>query len=499
MADQLILAIDQGTSGSKAVVFDTTGVIVAKATAPLQSIYPRPGFVEQNPREIADSVLRAVGMCISKLEKDHRSSRDITCCGISNQRETFVLWDAAGAPIGNAVVWQCRRPVEICSRLKGTDTEQQIRERTGLIVDPYFSGTKVMWLHEHYDTAREAIDRGEARFGTVDSWLLHVLTGGTQYLTDCTNACRTLFFNIDTLDWDHVLLDALGLSSLRLPAVRRSVSAFGATDFAGRLPRPIPITAMIGDSHASAFGQACFAPGSAKVTMGTGSSILMNTGTSRPRSDHGMVSTICFSTATRVDYALEGIIVSCGSTLTWLRDQLRLFSDVSELARAAEHVSDSGGVYLVPGFAGMGAPHWRMDSRGSLHGLSFASTREHVLRAALESIPYQVADVIHAMVADAGVPLTEIVADGGISQNGFVMQLCADLLGATVVNRGLEEVSALGAASLAGLGHGLYDSLDDITRLTATPTAYRPEAEDKERVHTGYEGWKRCVAQELHP
>jgi glycerol kinase len=493
MSDQLILAIDQGTSGSKAVVFDTTGAIIAKATAPLQSIYPRPGFVEQNPREIVDSVLRAVGMCIGKLEREHRSAREIVCCGIANQRETFVLWTEDGKPIGNAVVWQCKRPIDICNRLKGSATEELIRTRTGLLVDPYFSGTKAIWLHEQNDQARSAIDAGTALFGTVDTWLLYSLTGGARFLTDYTNACRTLFFNIDTLAWDPELLDSFTLSSLRLAECRHSAAPYGETDFGGRLPRPVPITAMIGDSHASAFGQACFSPGAAKVTMGTGSSILMNTGAKRPHSSSGMVSTICYSTADQVAYALEGIIVSCGSTLTWLRDQLHLYSDISELEKAADRVPDSGGVYLIPGFAGLGAPYWRMDSRGSLQGLTFASTRDHVLRAALESIPYQTADVIHAMVADSGVKLSQLVADGGISQNGFVMQLCADLLDTTVVNRGIEEVSALGAAALAGLGHGIYRSLDDIAALATRPAAYLPE-ETQEHARAGYAGWQACMA-----
>jgi glycerol kinase len=402
------------------------------------------------------------------------------------------VWDREGKPLANAVVWQCKRPVAICGRLKEQGVEQEIHQRTGLIIDPYFSGTKVMWLYENNDLVRRAVDTGNACFGTVDTWLLYRLTGGKQYRSDYTNACRTLFFNINDLSWDQTLLDTLGLGGLVLPEVQGSASSFGRTDFEATLASPVEIGAMIGDSHASAFGQACFEPGAAKVTMGTGSSILMNTGSQRKKSSTGMVETICFSTGDRVDYALEGIIVSCGATLTWLKDQLGLYSDVSELEPAAESLVSSDGVYLIPAFAGMGAPHWKMDARAVMAGLTFGSTRNHVMRAALESIPYQIADIICSMEADSGIKLRELVADGGISKNGFVMRLCADLLEASVVQRGIEEVSALGAATLAGLHKGIFPDLNAVKALESNPATYMPR-EDRAAAQTAYQGWRQAV------
>lgn len=488
MSNELMLAIDQGTSGTKAVLFDKRGAIAAKATVPLKSLYPQPGFVEQNPEEIFRTTIEAVKACVAQAP----SGSSIAVAGISNQRETLLLWDRAGKPLANAVVWQCKRPVAICNRLKEQGVEPEIHRRTGLIVDPYFSGTKVMWLYENDESVRRAVDDGNACFGTVDTWLLYRLTGGKRYRTDYTNACRTLFFNINDLSWDQALLDMLGLGGLVLPEAQSSASSFGETDFDGTLSSPVEIGAMIGDSHASAFGQACFDPGAAKVTMGTGSSILMNTGSQRKKSNTGMVETICFSTADRVDYALEGIIVSCGATLTWLKDQLGLYRDVAELEPAAESLESSEGVYLIPAFAGMGAPHWKMDARAMVSGLTFGSTRNHVMRAALESIPYQIADIICSMEADSGIKLRELVADGGISRNGFVMRLCADLLKTSVVQRGIEEVSALGAATLAGLHKGIFSDLDALRVLESTPLTYTPR-EDHTDAQTGYRGWRQAV------
>jgi glycerol kinase len=335
---------------------------------------------------------------------------------------------------------------------------------------------------------------GRARFGTVDTWLLHRLSAGAAYATDYTNACRTLLFNIDKLEWDRTLLGKLGLARLRLPECHPSAHSFAQTDLEGLLPHPVPLTAMVGDSHASAFGQGCFEPGSAKITMGTGCSVLMNTGRSRSRSSHGMMATLCWSTPERTDYALEGIIVSCGATLTWLRDQIRLYRETSELDQACRRATSSNGVYLVPAFSGLGAPHWRMDAAGSIQGLTFAAGRDHILRAALESIAFQVKDVLDAMAADAGVTSAGVVADGGISANAFVMQLAADLLGVTVTQRGIEEVSALGAACLAGLGNGLYGSLADLSALETRPVVYGPGL-GREAALSIYKGWQAAVAR----
>jgi glycerol kinase len=495
MSGEFILAVDQGTSGTKAVIFDLNGTVVAKATEPLTSYFPRPGFVEQDPVEIYGNVLASVKVCLKKFED--ATSADlgaIVTCGISNQRETFVLWDESGQPLCNAIVWQCKRSVGICDRLKGTELEHQIRQRTGLIVDPYFSGTKLLWLCESDPHVAEAIRAGKAFFGTVDTWLLYKLTSGRRHLTDHTNASRTLLFNIDQLDWDTHLLAEYGLSDLRLPQVRPSSSEYGVTDFDGLLPGAIPISAMVGDSHAAAFGERCFAPGTAKATMGTGCSILLNTGTKRVTSEAGMVTTICWSTPGRVDYALEGIIVTCGATINWLRDSMGLFADSRETEEMALSVEDNAGVHLVPAFSGLGAPHWKMDLRAAILGLTFGCDKNHIVRAALESIPYQIKDVIVAMEQESGVRLQELKVDGGITSNAFVMRFLADLLKTNVVNIGIPDVSALGAASLAGLQRGIFADVDQLEQLSMSGQTYSPRPE-AQAADASYEGWKKAVRQ----
>jgi glycerol kinase len=491
-----ILAIDQGTSATKTVIFDRQGEVVCKASAPLASAYPRPGFVEQDPEAIYRSVIDSVRLCLDALRGIGRSARDLTACGISNQRETFLLWDEAGRPITPAVVWQCKRSVAVCERLRAQGLGAEIQRRTGLIIDPYFSATKLLWLVDNDPAVRHAVRSGRARFGTVDSWLLYRLTRGACHATDYTNASRTLLFDIEALGWDPWLLREWGLEALRLPTPRPSSFPYGESDFYGLLARPLPISAVIGDSHAAAFGEGCFSPGTAKATLGTGSSLLMNVGSRRMRTRGRTVSTICWSTADRVDYALEGIVVSAGSTLAWLRDALGLFADARETEAMARAVPDSGGVHLVPGFSGMGAPWWRMDARGAVTGLTFGTTRNHIVRAALESVPYQVADVITAMEADSGVRLAELATDGGITANGFVMQLLADLVGAPVVTMGLEEVSALGAALLAGLGAGIYRDVEELAGLDRPRRVLLPgpgAAAARER----HAEWREAVAKAL--
>ena len=473
MKDKYILAVDQGTSATKTVVFDSLGQIAARASAPLASSFPRPGFVEQDPEAIFRSVLESVGACLDLFRG--RVSDDLSgirACGISNQRETFVLWDQKGIPLAPAVVWQCKRSVEICERLRSSGMEEEIRERTGLLIDPYFSATKIIWLIENESHVRTEIDAGRALFGTVDAWLAFRLTRGQTYATDHTNASRTLLFNITKLEWDKRLLSEWHLEGLRLPEVHPSSHHYGETDFEGRFPAPIPISAMIGDSHAAAFGEMCFTPGTAKATMGTGSSIMMNVGQHRSAIRGALVSTICFSLKDRVDYALEGIVVSCGATIAWLRDQLGMLAESRDSESMARAVPDDGGVYLVPAFSGLGAPWWRMDLRAAIVGLTFGSTKNHIVRAALESIPYQIAEVIAAMEADSLVKLTELKVDGGITENGFVMQFLADLLPAAVVRNELEDVSALGAAMLAGLETGLFRDLGAFTEFQNAPRRF---------------------------
>jgi glycerol kinase len=497
MKDRYILAIDQGTSATKTVIFDSAGQIAARASASLASSFPRPGFVEQDPEAIYRSVLDSVGSCLDSFRG--RISDDfsrILACGISNQRETFILWDRKGTPLAPAVVWQCKRSVDICERLRSSGIGEEIRERTGLLIDPYFSATKLIWLAENERRVRKEIDSGRAFFGTVDAWLAFRLTGGKTHATDHTNASRTLLFNITQLDWDRRLLAEWHLEGLRLPEVHPSSYFYGETDFDGLLPTSIPISAMIGDSHAAAFGEQCLTPGTAKATMGTGSSIMMNVGQRRLAAHGAMVSTICFSMKDRVDYALEGIVVSCGATIAWLRDQLGMLVESRDSESMAREVPDNGGVYLVPAFSGLGAPWWKMDLRAAIMGLTFGSTKNHIVRAALESIPYQIAEVIAAMEADSLVRLTELKVDGGITENNFVMQFLADLLPADVVSNGVEDVSALGAAGLAGLEAGLYPDLDALAGFRRAPRRFTagPQSADAKKCQRE---WKKAVTKLL--
>jgi glycerol kinase len=497
MSEIYIMAVDQGTSATKTVVFDTCGRIVAKATEPLKSYFPRPGFVEQDPVEIYQNVLTSVKMCLDRFRE--AVSHDLTkikACGISNQRETFVLWDRSGRPFSHAVVWQCKRSVDVCSRLKETGLEKEVNNRTGLIIDPYFSGTKMIWLYENNPRVKNAIDSGEVYFGTIDTWLLFKLTGGKSYCTDYTNASRTLFFNINDLQWDTYLLDKFNLRNLNLPQPHPSSYSYGQSDFEGLFPDKINLSALIGDSHAAAFGEGCFSAGTAKATMGTGSSILLNTGSRRIQSENGMVTTICWSLPHRVDYALEGIIVTCGATMNWLRDQLGLFTDNRQTQKIALSIEDTNGVYLVPAFSGLGAPHWKMDAKAAILGLSLGCDRNHVIRAALESIPYQMKDVISAMEQDSGITLKELKVDGGVTSNRFVMQFLANLLKTNVINIGIEEVSALGAACLAGLQQGFFSDISEIKNLATDRKMFSPNTET-EKVQASYKDWQKAVKQFL--
>ena len=494
MNNDCILTIDQGTSGTKTVIFSSQGQIIAKATEPLASLYPKPGFVEQDPLEIYENVLSSLKKCLKEfVETAGRSLEEIACCGISNQRETFLLWDGSGRPLCNAIVWQCKRSVDVCNRLKGSALAEEVMRRTGLIIDPYFSGTKLIWLCENDPAIKNAVDSGKAYFGTIDAWLLFKLTDGQSYLTDYTNACRTLLFNINDLQWDRYLLEKFNLKNLNLPQARPSSYSYGQTDFAGLLPHTIGISAMVGDSHAAAFGEGCFWPGMAKATMGTGSSILLNPGAKRIQSKKGMVTTICWSLPGRIDYALEGIIVSCGATINWLRDGLGLFVDNQETQQMALSVKNNNGVYLVPAFSGLGAPDWKMDARAAILGLTFGSDKNHIVRAALESIGYQIKDVIAAMEQDSGIKLEELKVDGGITANRFVMQFLADLLGTRVVNIGMEEVSALGAAYLAGLQQAIFQDIGQLECLNIERKQFCPNV-DVNDAQTSYDGWKKAVS-----
>jgi glycerol kinase len=448
-----VLAIDQGTSGTKALVFDGEGQVHARGFAPVACTTPRTGFVEQDANALYESVLLAVRECLNGFDGV------LSVVGISNQRETVVLWNAQGEPLVPAVSWQCQRSLGICERLRRDGLGPLIAQKTGLLIDPYFSGTKLIWLNENDERVRSAIAHGEAHFGTVDSWLLYKLTKGAAYRTDYTNASRTMLLNLGALEWDRELIETFGLQGLRLPELMPSAADFGATDFDGLLDRPIPILSMIGDSHAAAVGEGCLQPGVAKATMGTGSSILMNVGAKAHAPEHGLVSTLCFAMDRRVDYALEGIVISAGSTPAFFKEKLNLFDDFAKAEQAFVDY-DNGGVFVIPAFSGIGCPHWKYPGGAQIVGLNFSTSWQHVARAAYESIVYQIKDVITVMEQVADVPLAELYLDGGLTKRPFLLQYLSDTLNRPVSTLALSEISAAGAAALAACKAQLVDSLD---------------------------------------
>jgi len=494
MSKSYILSIDQGTSGTKAILFDEHGDIVIKTTAPLKSDYLASGFVEQNPFDIYTSVLKAVKECVSQFSEAFPDELDnIVSCGISNQRETFVLWDKNGKPLHNAVVWQCRRSLAICETLIKADFEATINARTGLTIDPYFSATKVTWLYGNEPSVKEAIDSGNAYFGTVDTWLLYNLTGHKSYKTDHTNASRTLLYNIYNLEWDKNLMEIFNLENLNLPEVTFSSAIFGASTFDGTFKNPIPITGMIGDSQAAFFGEECFALGMAKATLGTGSSVLWNAEKQDKQTGNGMMTTIGWSIEGQVNYALEGVIVSCGSTLEWLKNQLSIFDSNQAIEAMAVSLKSNEGVYLIPAFSGMGAPYWQKGWKASIYGLTFQTSKEHLVRAALESIAFQLKDVIHSMEQETKTSLKELRVNGGITANDFLMQFLADLLNKPVINKGITDVSALGAALISGLGNGLWENLEDLPNShSGMVKTYSPRI-NPEIVNNSYLRWKTII------
>ena len=486
-----ILAIDQGTSSTKSLIFDAEGQAVAKGSELLHTNYLDNGFVEQDPEEIYHNVLASIKKCLHQFNKKGFDTTGIAAIGISNQRETFVIWDKNGKPLYPAVVWQCKRSVQVCEALKQKGLSAIIHQKTGLVIDPYFSATKLIWLFENNNDLKKTIQNGNAFFGTIDTWLLYKFTNGKEYATDYTNASRTLFFNLHTLQWDYELIDEFGLTGIQLPQIKSSSSFYGETIAGGLFKQPVPVTALIGDSHAAAFGEGCVNAGTAKATLGTGCSILMNTGSKPMNSVNGMVTTICWSMEGRVDYALEGVIVTCGATIEWLKNELGLFADIKETEAMAASVQDNNGVYLVPAFSGLGAPHWDMKRKASVTGLTFSANKNHIVRAALESIPYQIKDVIDVMEANTKIELHQLMVDGGISSNNFVVQYLADLLDKPVVNIGIADVSALGAAYLAGLQQKIFTDLDHLRQLNAGNKIVKPSGDGN--VKAWYKGWQNAV------
>ncbi|MFS8639635.1 MAG: glycerol kinase GlpK [Symbiobacteriaceae bacterium] len=484
-----VLALDQGTTSSRAILFDRQGNVVAVRNQEFRQIYPKPGWVEHDPLDIWDSQIAVAKVVLKEADVD---PSDIAAIGVTNQRETTVVWDRqTGQPVHNAIVWQDRRTADMCTEIKRQGREELFRERTGLVVDPYFSGTKIAWLLDNVPGLRERAERGELLFGTVDTWLVWKLTGGKVHVTDYSNASRTLLFNIHTLDWDDELLRELNVPRAMLPEARPSSQIYGYTDPA-LLGAEIPIAGIAGDQQAALFGQACFRPGMAKNTYGTGAFVLMNTGEKPATSQHGLITTIAWGIDGKVEYALEGSIFIAGAVVQWLRDELKIIEKAADTEPLASSVEDTGGVYLVPAFAGLGAPYWDPYARGTIVGITRGTGRAHLARAALESIAYQTRDVLSAMEADSGLALSALRVDGGAVVNNFLMQFQADILGVPVDRPVVNETTALGAAYLAGLAVGFWKNREEIEQFWQRDQRFEPAMDEATRERL-YAGWKRAV------
>ena len=489
LSGSYIMALDCGTTSVRAVIVDEYGCIVEQAQRPLKMFHPKADWVEQDPMEILASQIAV--MAEVQFRSGIHSDR-IAAVGISNQRETTVVWDrTSGQPIYNAIGWQCRRTTPLVERIFADGKADRVRQRTGLTPDPYFSATKIKWILDNVEGAREAADEGQLMFGTIDAWLVYNLTGGEVYATDYTNASRTMLFNIRTLDWDDDLLRALGIPRSMMPEVRWSSGAFGSISREIMTHTP-PIMGVAGDQQASLFGHCCFEPGQAKNTYGTGGFLLMNTGSEIVESAHGLVSTIGIAEDGKLSYALEGSIFHAGSIITWLRDGLGIIADSSEVERIARTAPADSGCYLVPAFSGLGAPWWDPTARGMLCGLTMSSDRASIVRAACESIAYQVHDVLRAMEADAGVKLESLSVDGGVSRNDFIMQFQSDLLGIPVVRAEAVETTALGAAYLAGLAVGYWEDREELEQNVGSAKVFWPSS-DTDRVRRSLAGWHEAV------
>ncbi|MBC8530259.1 glycerol kinase GlpK [Gehongia tenuis] len=483
---RVIVALDQGTTSSRAIAFDLKGRMVSGACEDATPSYPRPGWVEQNPEMLLESQLEALRGC---LKRGNIDPGDVLAIGIANQRETTLLWDRQGRPLMNGVVWQCRRSAPICEKLREEGREAMIRERAGLIIDPYFSGTKIRWMLDALPDGQKRAERGEILFGTVDSWLIYHLTG--RHATDVTNASRTMLFNIHTLDWDDELLAMLDIPKVMLPEVLPSSCPVGMMrpEFLGRA---IPITGVAGDQHAALFGQCCFEAGSAKNTYGTGCFLLMNTGKEPVASQNNLITTVAWDLGGGAQYALEGSVFVAGAVVQWLRDEMGLIRTSADSEALAQSVQDTGGVYMVPAFTGLGAPHWDMYGRGTMVGITRGTTRAHIVRAALEAIAYQSADVLAACEKDSGIHLTGLKVDGGASANNFLMQFQADILNVPIERPKVWETTARGAAFLAGLAAGVYGGLDELRSLYETERIFEPAMAAADREH-GLALWGRAV------
>ena len=482
-----IVALDQGTTSSRCIIFDKQLHVVAMAQKEFPQIYPKPGWVEQDPTDI---YISQYNVMMEAILKSGISAEEIAGIGITNQRETTIVWDKeTGKPIYNAIVWQCRRTSEICEVLKQRGLEDYIQQNTGLIIDAYFSGTKIKWILDHVEGARKKARQGKLLFGTVDTWLVWKLTNGRVHVTDHTNASRTMLYNIKQLEWDETLLRALDIPACMLPEVVSSSQVYGTTNINGV---QVPISGMAGDQQAALFGQACFQKGEAKNTYGTGCFALMNIGETMAVSKQGLITTLAASVGNHITYAMEGSVFVGGAVIQWLRDELKLLQNSAQSEEMATKVSDNGGVYVVPAFTGMGAPYWDMYARGSIFGLTRGANQNHLVRACLESIAYQTKDVIDAMAADTRIPVTSLKVDGGASDNQFLMQFQSDILGVPLYRPAISETTALGAAYLAGLSTGFWNNLDEIRDCWSLGNSYAPQM-DQHHSRKLVEHWHKAV------
>lgn len=487
------MALDQGTTSSRCIIFNKNGEIVSKAQKEFRQIYPKAGWVEHDPVEIWAT---QSGVALEAILMGNLQASDIAAIGITNQRETTIVWDKrTGAPVYNAIVWQCRRTADFCEALKKQGYEAMIREKTGLILDPYFSGTKIKWILDNVEGAREEAEKGNLLFGNVDTWLIWNLTKGDAYVTDYSNASRTMLFNIHTLQWDEEILKLLDIPECMLPKVKPSSEVYGHTHKA-LFGDQIPIAGAAGDQQAALFGQTCFKEGTAKNTYGTGCFMLMNTGTKFVASKHGLLTTIAWGTDNKVEYALEGSIFVGGASIQWLRDELRMLKTAADSESYAAAVEDTNGVYLVPAFTGLGAPYWDPYARGTIVGLTRGTKKEHFIRATLESIAYQTKDVLKAMEDDSGISLVELNVDGGASTNNFLMQFQADILGVQVDRPEVVETTALGAAYLAGLAVGYWHSKEEISKNRRVAQSFAPHMEEEKRARL-LKGWHRALKRAM--
>lgn len=484
-----IVAIDQSTSGTKVLLVDAKAKIIYKKAKAHQQLYPQPGWVEHDPVEIYENVKHLLN---DVLTKQAVLQQQIKGLSITNQRETIVVWDKeTGVPVHHGIVWQCRRTADACVQLKEQGYEQKFYDKTGLTLDPYFSATKVKWILEHVPDARKKAEAGKLLLGTIDSWLIWKLTDGEEHVTDYTNASRTALFNIHTLEWDQELLEILNIPHSMLPVVKSSDAIFGVVSDEEVSAKGMPISGVIGDSQGALFGQKCFEPGMAKATYGTGTSVLMHT-KSCVNAENGLVTSIAWGIGDEIDYALEGIIRSTGDTINWLSDQLALIKDVSELEPLAKSIDDNQGVYLIPAFVGLGAPYWDAHARAAIVGLNRNSGKAHVARAALESIAYQVKDAVELIEKASGIKMQQLRVDGGATANGFLMQFQADMLGTAIRVSSLAELSAMGSVYLAGLGLGVWQSVEEISTLNPENEGHFPSL-DSNLKDEWYRGWKRAV------